>query len=316
MDTLTRQPAATRKRRSSRRWLFSLLIVILLLAIGLGSGGFIFSNDLLLPRHEINTTFGKLDQTPGLRLATLSIASPLGQLPALYMPGKSATWAILIHGRNDSLGSGIHFFPPLAKLGFPILEAAYRNDVNAPASPDGLLHLGDSEWQDVDATAKYAMQHGAQHLILYGWSMGGSIAEEFMHRSAYASSVQALILDAPVLDWRTTLNFQAAHRHLPNIFANLVEFISTLRTGINFDNLDQLDQTQKQIPILLFHGTRDSSTPISVSDAFAKAHASIVTYYRVPGAEHVQSWNVNSRLYESRVSAFLTRVLHLNEERA
>jgi dienelactone hydrolase len=264
-----------------------------------------------LVSFDRNVYLGKLSDTLGLTINNIKVAGPLGQLPALYVPGKSDTWAILIHGQNESLTSGLRFFPPLAKLGMPILEASYRNDVGAPASSDHLSHLGDNEWQDVQASAKYAMDHGAQHLVIYGWSMGGSIAEEFMHQSSYASSVQAVVLDSPTLDWRTTLNLQAEERHLPDVFTKVVEFVATQRTGINFDRLDQLDQTQSSTPILLFHGTSDTSTPISASDAFAKAHPDIVTYDRVTGAEHVASWNVNPQKYEDQVTTFLTRVLNL-----
>jgi pimeloyl-ACP methyl ester carboxylesterase len=255
-----------------------------------------------------------LRDTLGLRINTIQIPGPPGSLPALYVPGTLDTWAILVHGLNDQLDSGLRFFQPLAKLGMPILEASYRNDLNAPSSPDGLLHLGDSEWHDVDTAVQYALQHGAHHLVLYGWSMGGAIAEEFMRHSHYASSVQALVLDAPVLDWRSTLKLQAENRHLPDVFASLVELIATRRTGINFDNLDQLHQDQGNTPILLFHGTADETTPISVSETFAKEHADIVTFHPVNGADHVQSWNTNPQLYETQVSAFLTSALHLQSQ--
>jgi uncharacterized protein len=262
-------------------------------------------------RREVflNTT---LRSTLGLTIDTIQIPGPLGSLPALSVPGKLDTWAILVHGLNEQLDSGLRFLPPLAKLGMPILVASYRNDLGAPSSPDGLAHLGDSEWHDVDAVVQYAMQHGARHLVLYGWSMGGSIVEEFMRHSRYASNVRALVLDAPVLDWRTTLNLQAEHRNLPDAFTSVVELVAMLRTGMSFDNLDQLNQDQGQTPILLFQGTADESTPISVSEKFASEHPKIVTFHPVNGADHLQSWNTNPQLYEAQVSAFLASTLHLS----
>ena len=59
------------------------------------------------------------------------------------------------------------------------------------------------------------------------------------------------------------------------------------------------------MPILLFHGTEDSTVPISSSDAFARALPELVTYHRVARAGHVESWNVAPARYQRRVQAFL-----------
>ena len=119
------------------------------------------------------------------------------------------------------------------------------------------------------------------------------------------------MLDAPILDWRATIAFQAQKRSVPGVIATVAESIASIRSGINFDALDQSNLPQTAIPILLFHGTNDMSTPIEVSDAFARAHPDFVTYERIPYAGHTESWNTDPQVYDDELTAFLMQKLHL-----
>lgn len=95
-------------------------------------------------------------------------------------------------------------------------------------------------------------------------------------------------------------------RSLPAFFATTVEIAASIHPGINFDALDQFHLPQPPTPILLFHGTNDTTTPIEVSDTFARAHPNFVTYDRVPNAEHNESWNANPQAYDAALTAFLS----------
>jgi uncharacterized protein len=255
------------------------------------------------------TTFaGDPRQSLGLPFENVSIPDELGPMPAWLIPARSRTWAIVVHGINDNQQAGLRIAPTLHRAGLPSLLISYREDLGAPPNPDGFHHMGLTEWRDLQAAARYALAHGAHRLVLVGYSMGGAIVTQFMERSALTPRVAALVLDAPVLDWKATLEFNAEQMSLPGFLATPVEWAIGARIDADWSSLDALDHPEDfHLPVLLFHGTEDSVVPIATSDEFAAELPRWITYYRVPKAEHTESWNVDPRLYERRLTEFLSR---------
>lgn len=245
-------------------------------------------------------------QALGLPFAAVRVPGELGPMPAWLVPGSGTTWSILVHGINDTPQAGLPIVPTLRRGDLPSLLITYREDLGAPPSPDGLHHMGLTEWRDLEAAARYALDRGARRLILFGYSMGGSLVAQFMQSSPLASRVAGLVLDAPALDWKETISFHATEMGLPSLSTIPIEWAIGARIDADWDDLDALQHTDAlQLPILLFHGGEDDVVPISISDELAEALPRWVTYFRVPRAGHTQAWNVDPALYEQRVEAFL-----------
>lgn len=245
-------------------------------------------------------------QARGLQFSPVRVADELGPMPAWLIPGSSSVWAIVVHGINSNPQVGLRIAPALHRAGIPQLLITYRDDRGAPPSPDGLHHMGLTEWRDLQAAARYALSHGARRLVLIGYSMGGALVTQFMENSTLSGRVAGLVLDAPVLDWRKTIEFNATQMSLPGFLARPVEWAIDARINPDWDSVDALNHTEDfHLPILLFHGTSDDVVPIQTSEDFAGALPKWVHYFKVPEAGHTEAWNVDRRLYTQRLIAFL-----------
>lgn len=249
----------------------------------------------------------------GINYQQVSYKGPLGNYPSWFIPGSSTTWAITVHGNAMTLLDGMKAVPTLHSLGLPILMISYRNDPGAPESRSDLLRYGLTEWQDLQAAVGYALSHGAHHVVLLGYSMGGGIVANFLIRSPLASKVDAVVLDAPMLNFSKTVDFNASQMDLPLIgiplpqsLTDSAKWISSLRFGVAWSQLDYLSKSNKfRAPILLFQGLNDKTVPPITSNELAADQPHLVTYVTTAGAGHLESWNFHPQKYDSELKSFL-----------
>ena len=251
----------------------------------------------------------------GLDFTDVKIKTELGDAPAWFVPGTSSTWVVAVHGRAGSRAEALRVLPQLHERGLPTLVVTYRNDTDegAPASPDGLYHLGGTEWHDVEAAVEYAKARGAANVLLYGWSMGGAIVGQLLAQSPTAASVTGVVLDAPVTSWTKTLELQASNRDVPVAIVPVAELVSDWRADIGFEKFDLVEHPPATKPrTLVFHGNADGTVPVQGSRDLAAAASRLqwpLQYVEVPGADHTAAWNTDAAAYRRNLDDFLTAVI-------
>lgn len=250
-----------------------------------------------------------------LRWENVLIGSPAGPCPAWFFPAESSTWVIQVHGRGVTRAECLRAVPVLHAAGFPNLVVSYRNDGEAPRSRGGAYALGAAEWRDVDAAVSYALRHGAERVILMGWSMGGAVALQAAVSSGNRDRIAGLILESPVVDWRTVLRFQAREAGmrapLPDLAMSALSVPLTARLSgaegvIPFDRLDMVARAEElSVPILILHSDDDGFVPADASHALQQARPDLVTMPRFSVARHTKLWNYDEPGWSAAITDWL-----------
>ncbi|GAA5151623.1 alpha/beta fold hydrolase [Microbacterium pseudoresistens] len=243
------------------------------------------------------------------------VGTAAGPAPAWLFPAASTTWVVQVHGRGATRGECLRAVPVLHAAGLPVLIASYRNDGEGPRTRAGAYALGATEWQDMDAAVGYAVRHGAERIILMGWSMGGAIALQTALSSRYRDVIVGIILDSPVVDWRTVLRFQAEEMKLPDPLPRLAMDALTTDWGarmsgadqaISFDDLDLVARADElTIPTLILHSDDDGFVPSDASHALAQARPDLVTMSTYTVARHTKLWNYDQHRWNDDITIWL-----------
>ena len=252
----------------------------------------------------------------GLRYEDVVFRSSLGEFDAWFVPADDETWAILIHGKGAERREGLRVLESMNAAGHPSLVISYRNDPGEPGDPSGYHRYGSTEWAEVEGAVRYALDNGAEDVVLVGLSTGAAHALSFFYRSALADRVVAAIFDSPNIDFGRTVDYGASQRSLPLLgvkipqsLTTVAKFISSFRYDFDWSQHDFIDDADAiDFPILVFHGTEDGTVPLDVSKRLQEEQPDLVTLIVVDGAEHVQSWNKDPARYANEVATFLRSI--------
>jgi pimeloyl-ACP methyl ester carboxylesterase len=263
-------------------------------------------------RIDVRVFDGDPRSARGLAFQTVTFPSEHGAMPAWYVPPTtekvSDTWVIAVHGYAATRTETLRMLPIVAAAGLPTLAISYRNDPEAPASPDGHYHLGDTEWRDVQSAIAYARTHGATGVVLYAWSMGGALSMSALRRMPAEDSgmIRGVVMDSGNFDWTAILDYQGSQRGLPGFVTWTAERIIEWRADLSLDELDQVPYAkQLTVPMLVFIDHDDKTVPNQPALDFARQRPDLVTLIQTDGGGHTGSWNADPDAYGAAVRTFL-----------
>lgn len=257
----------------------------------------------------------------------VGIQTSVGIAPAWQVDAAEPTtdWVIQVHGRAVTRSEGLRAVPVFRDAGFTSLLISYRDDGDAPASPDGRYALGAEEWLDVEAAIAYAREQGAQRIVLMGWSMGGATVLQCLARSPLSALVTAAVLESPVIDWVRVLRFQASAAGMPSAVRDAaLTLLASSRAArivghdapIDFASLDFVARAgELTTPILLLHSDDDGFVPSDGSVALAAARPDLVHLERFAVARHTKLWNTDEGRWNRAIDRWLRSVVLSGDRR-
>ncbi|WP_434181490.1 alpha/beta hydrolase (plasmid) [Clavibacter michiganensis] len=258
-------------------------------------------------------TFARAAST-GLSHHEVDVPVEDGTRPAWVFPaGDGRRWALHLHGIKSSRASALRSVPIAAELGMTSLVPAFYGDVDADAAPgvgdvaQGST-LGVREARDVEAAIAFAVESGAEELVLFGWSMGATIALLLAESSRFRERITQLVLIGPAVSWRASIARGIAAARLPawvgpplfrSLEARGLSKLGRMAEPTSFERLDWLRADRPvHVPTLVLHSAGDKDNDLSESRELARLNPETVAVCEFPPVPHLMEWNAHRELFE------------------
>lgn len=249
-------------------------------------------------------------QALNLPFTNLSVETPLGPAAAWLVPasGSEVGRAVYVHGIAGLREDGYRLLGTLHDAGWSVLLISYRNDANAPPSPEGNYGMGLLEWPDLEAAViTFSPGPDGPDLLVAADSMGGAVLGQFLQQSPLADRVGSVVLDSPALSFPAVVGHLSNQSggFLPGVRAWIALRLIPRMTGLPLDRAEVADAfVSFPGPLFIAHGTGDRLVPIGPSQAMAAARSG-ETATLWTGADHLRSYSEDPDAYQSAFGGFV-----------
>lgn len=151
---------------------------------------------------------------------------------------------------------------------------------------------------------------GNAEIVLYGVSMGATIAVMTAGLASLSPSVKAVVADCAFTSpYDVFAHILKRDYHLPPFpIMNINDMMCRRKAGYGFRDYSTLDAVQSTgVPILFIHGRDDDFVPVWMSEKNYKMCRSPKDILIVDNAAHAASYYENKEAYEAKVNGFLEK---------
>ncbi|MBF2048101.1 MAG: alpha/beta hydrolase [Leptolyngbya sp. IPPAS B-1204] len=240
-----------------------------------------------------STTLKASPDLVGLAYEEVWLPMPEGQVHGWWIPATDQAPVLLyLHGNGSNLGDLVTRAKRFHQLGLSVLLIDYRGYGRS----QGPFPSEASVYADAEAAWQYLTQTrqiSPDRIVVYGESIGGAVAIELAVRHPDAAAV---IVESSFTSMRAMVA-----RSIPE-FLLPVDWLLTQQ----FDSLSKVRSLQ--VPILLIHGTADTTIPATMSQELFAAAPSPKHLLLIPNANHDNVIQIGGKQYKQTVQQFIVRM--------
>jgi uncharacterized protein len=231
-----------------------------------------------------------ISTSPGQPASTTTAALP-EQVEIWWLPhaNPAAPALLYYHGTFRNLYQNLPKINALRDAGFAVLAVDYRGWGRSTAivpSEQTILQDAQLAWEELKRK-----QPNAKQRVIYGHSMGSGVAVDMASRLKAPADYAGVILES-------------AFTTFPDIAAE-ANFLGRLFSSFNNERFASIDKIAKvQAPLLMLHGTQDTTVPIALGQRLFQAANKPKEFISIEGAAHSDLQSANAAAYQNALQGF------------